>query len=60
MGEDEKENPSAKLKKNKINFVPYGTKISLPIMGKAKMVLKCEAGKKVNSTVYVVEGQFES
>ena len=32
-------NPTAKLKKNTIRFVPYGTKQSLPVRGKARVML---------------------
>ena len=53
-------NSSLKLKKNKINFRPYGTKIILPVIGRAKVVLQCQSGAKVKSMVYVVKNQRES
>ena len=37
-----KHNPAARLKKNGIRFVPYGTKQSLPVLGKARVMLQCE------------------
>ena len=40
-------NPTAKLKKNTIRFVPYGTKQSLPVRGKARVMLQCEEGMRV-------------
>ena len=36
-----KHNPTAKLKKNCIRFVPYGTKQALPVLGKARVMLQC-------------------
>ena len=53
-------NPSLKLRKTKINFRPYGTTYRLPVLGKAKVVLKCREGAKVNTTVYVIRGYSES
>ena len=44
----------------KVNFVLYGTNITLPILGKAMVVLQCEAGKQIKTMVYVVKGQAES
>ena len=55
-----KHNTTAKLKKNRIRFVLYGTKQTLPMLGRAKVTLQCEEGKKVNTTVYVVAGQIEN
>ena len=54
-----KKNSAVKLRRNQIKFVPYGTKMSLPIMGKAKVVLKCAAGKEVKSTA-VRESAWET
>ena len=53
-------NPTAKLKKNTIRFVPYGTRQSLPVRGKARVMLQCEEGMRVYTTVYVVAGQTEN
>ena len=53
-------NPKIKLKKNKVTFSPYGTKIKLEVKGRAKVVLKNRCGLQVNSIVYVVKGQTES
>ena len=55
-----KHNKSAKLTKNCIKFVPYGTKQALPVLGKAKVQLQCEEGKRIYTTVYVVGGQQEN
>ena len=48
------------MHQNRTRFVPYGPETSLPIIGKAKVVLQCQAGKKISTTVYVVKGQSES
>ena len=42
-----KHNESAKLTKNCIKFVPYGTKQTLPVLGEAKVQLQCEEGKRI-------------
>ena len=55
-----KYNPTAKLKKNCIRFVPYGTKQALTVLGKARVILQCQGAKKLNTTVYVVAGQTEN
>ena len=55
-----KHNESAKLTKNCIKFVPYGTKQTLPVLGKAKVQLQCEEGKRIYTTVYVIGGQHEN
>jgi hypothetical protein len=49
-----KHNPTARLKKNGIRFVPYGTKQSLPVLGKERVMLQCEEG------MYLVAGQTEN
>ena len=49
-------NPTMTLKRNNITFKPYSTDYTVPVMGKAKVVLKCQAGTKVNTTIYVVKG----
>ena len=46
-----KNNKSAMLTKNCIKFVPYGTKQALPALGKAKVQLQCEEGKRIFTTV---------
>ena len=53
-------NPMWRLKKNHISFKPYGTDITLEVMGKAKVVLKNKSGMKKNAMVYVVKGAKES
>ena len=53
-------NSSIKLKKNRIKFKPYGTNIVLPVIGRAKVVLQCQAGAQVKTMVYVVRDQKES
>jgi hypothetical protein len=55
-----KKNPKMKLIKNNIIVKPYSTDYTVPVMGKAKVVLKCKEGMKVNATVYVVKGETES
>ena len=37
----QEKNPDLKLKRNHVEFRPYGTKIILPVLGKVKVVLKC-------------------
>ena len=54
------ENPTARLKRNKVNFTPYGTKIKLPVKGRPKVVLTNVKGRTVTSLVYVVEERTES
>jgi hypothetical protein len=49
-----------KLKKNKIKFVPFGTKINLPILGRTRCRIRAVNGAKVKTMVYVVEGQKQS
>ena len=44
-----KKNSAVKLRRNKIKFVPYGTKISLPILGKAKVRSRITRMTPVNS-----------
>ena len=46
-----KHNPAARLKKNCIRFVPYGTKQSLPVLGKARVMLQCEEGMRTYTIV---------
>ena len=55
-----KANPGTRLKKNKVSFMPYGTKSKLPVLGRAKVVMANLKGNKINSMVYVVKGQKES
>ena len=38
-----------KLKKNKTNFTPFGTKIKLPILGRTKCQLIAECGKQITT-----------
>ena len=46
-----KHNKLAMQSKNYIKFVPYGTKQALPVLGKAKVQLQCEEGKRIFTTV---------
>ena len=55
-----KANPSVRLKKNKIAFRPYGTKLFLSILGRMKVVLRCSAGKQIKTMAYIVRGAKES
>ena len=48
-------NPATKLKKNKISFRPYGTKLFLPILGRLKVVLGCTAGKQIRTMAFGYE-----
>ena len=53
-------NAGIKLDRNDITFKPYSTDKKVPVKGKAKVVLRCEAGKKIKTTVYIVQGEKES
>ena len=53
-------NKNLKLKPNSITFRPYGTNISLDVLGKVKLVLKNRAGKKIKTTVFVIGNSTES
>ena len=53
-------NKNLKLKPNSITFRPYGTNISLDVLGKVKLILKNRAGKKIKSTVFVIGNSTES
>ena len=53
-------NKNLKLKANSITFRPYGTNISLKVLGKLKLILKNRAGKKIKSTVFVIGDSTES
>ena len=55
-----KHNPAAKLMEDRIRFVPYGTKQALPLLGKTKVTLQCEAGKRIITMVYVMAGQTKN
>ena len=50
----------ARLKINRTKFRPFGTNISLPILGRTKCRLKSKAGKEVLTIVYIVAGETES
>ena len=53
------ENPQMVLKKNTVIFRPYGTKVRLPIVGRSKVKMENQNGKKVKTMVYVVKGKSE-
>ena len=55
-----KANTQLRLKKNKVRFTPYGTTSTLPVMGRAKVVMQNQMGKQRKTMVYVVQGQTES
>ena len=55
-----KANTQLRLKKNKVRFTPYGTASTLPVMGRAKVVMQNQMGKQRKTLVYVVQGQTES
>ena len=43
------------LKTNSIALRPYGTNIQLKVLGKVKMLLENRAGRKIKSTVFVMD-----
>ena len=49
-----------KLKRNRVQLVPYGTSQHLEVLGRSKCMLTAEAGTKVDTIVYVVKGAKES
>ena len=53
-------NGKIKLKKCSKGFRPYGTTYKLPIIGKAKVTLKCENGATIDTEVWVVNDRKES
>ena len=48
------------LKICKTKFRPYGTKLTLPIMGRSKCKLQAQAGANIRTMVYVVQGKEQS
>ena len=40
--------------------MPYGTKQTLLVLGKAMVQLQCEEGKRINTRVYAVSGKQEN
>jgi hypothetical protein len=58
-----KHNNAAKMMKNDIRFVPYGTRKTLPILGKARVVLPhrkfdaCHGSKGIPSQERVQEAK---
>ena len=50
----------AKIKRCKVNFTPYGTKINLPMLGRTKAILQARSGATLRTIVYVVKGQKQS
>lgn len=48
-----------KLKKNKTNFTPFGSKIKLPILGRTKCQLIAECGKQITTIVHIVAGKSQ-
>ena len=49
-----------KIKRCKVNFTPYGTKINLPMLGRTKAILQARSGATLQTIVYVVKGQKQS
>ena len=47
------------LKKNMVIFKPYGTRFRLPILGRSKVKMENQNGKRVKTMVYVVKGKSE-
>ena len=47
------------LKKNTVIFKPYGTRFRLPILGRSKVKMENQNGKKIKTMVYVVKGKSE-
>ena len=48
------------LKKCDIKFSPFGTKYSLPMMGRTRALLRNEQGGVMRTVVYVVKGEKQS
>ena len=46
--------------KDGTRFVPYSTKKTLSVLGKSRVMLQCEEGMRIYTTVYVVAGQTEN
>jgi hypothetical protein len=49
-----------RLKINRTKFRPFGTDVTLPILGRTKCRIRAECGQEVFTIVYVVEGETES
>ena len=56
----EKIKPGCKLIGTKLNFRPYGTKVRLPILGRAKVQLQAQAGATTTTYVYVNDDDKDS
>ena len=49
-----------RLKKSKVNFSQFGTKMKLPILGQTKCQMVAMGGAEIQTNVYVVAGETES
>ena len=49
-----------RIKKCRVNFRPYGTKINLPMVGRTKATMTAKSGATTKTIVYVVKGQKQS
>ena len=49
-----------KLKKNKTNFTPFGTKIRLLILRRTKCQFIAECGRQITTIVYILAGETQS
>ena len=49
-----------RLKVNKTKFRPFGTDLTLPILGRTKCRIKAKCGEEVFTIIYVVKGETES
>ena len=45
-----------RIKKCRVNFRPYGTKINLPMVGRTKAAMTAKSGATTKTIVYVVKG----
>ena len=46
-----------KIKRCRVNFTSYGTKIDLPMLGRSKATMVASSGAMIITIVYVVKGQ---
>ena len=56
----EKIRESCHMSKTKVRFRPYGTRATLPIIGRAKVEMKARAGAKIDTYVYVNDDDKDS
>ena len=46
-----------RLKKSRVNFMPYGMKYNLPMLVRSKVIMVAKSGAIIKTIVYVVKGQ---